>query len=129
MSTMMVNPAAAPPDTGATVNPPASTAANSSTSSTTDPTSSDSLSTEFLQLLIAQLQNQDPENPTDGTTFVTQLATFTGVQEQTQSTTDLGSILSLMQQGAAPASSAANPVVAAANGATSHGGTPQTGTP
>ena len=55
--------------------------------------------------MIAQLQNQDPENPTDGTTFVTQLATFTNVQEQTQSTNDLGSILSLMA-GASPSASA-----------------------
>ena len=31
----------------------------------------------FLQLLVAQLQNQDPLNPMDDTTFVTQLAQFT----------------------------------------------------
>ena len=30
----------------------------------------------FLQLLVAQLQNQDPMNPTDSTTFVSQLAQF-----------------------------------------------------
>ena len=28
----------------------------------------------FLQLMVAQLQNQDPMNPTDSTQFVTQLA-------------------------------------------------------
>ncbi len=124
MSTMMVNPLAAPPDTGATVNSPANAAASANAASTSSGApSADSLSTEFLQLLIAQLQNQDPENPTDGTTFVTQLATFTGVQEQTQSTSDLGSILSLMQQAAAP-----TPVAAAANGTISHGGSPQAGT-
>ncbi len=29
-----------------------------------------------MQLLVAELQNQDPSNPTDGTQFVTQLAEF-----------------------------------------------------
>jgi flagellar basal-body rod modification protein FlgD len=47
----------------------------------------------FLQLLVAQLQNQDPDNPVDGTTFVTQLAQFTTLQEETQSASDLGQIL------------------------------------
>ena len=35
----------------------------------------------FLNLLVAQLQNQDPTNPVDGTTFVTQLAEFNNVQQ------------------------------------------------
>jgi flagellar basal-body rod modification protein FlgD len=30
----------------------------------------------FLQLLVAEMQNQDPLNPMDSTTFVTQLAQF-----------------------------------------------------
>jgi flagellar basal-body rod modification protein FlgD len=51
----------------------------------------------FLQLLVAQLENQDPENPSDGTQFVTQLAQFTTLQEQTQGTSDLDSILGIMQ--------------------------------
>ena len=36
---------------------------------------------EFLQLLVAQLQNQDPTNPTDSTTFVTQLAQFSSLEQ------------------------------------------------
>jgi len=51
----------------------------------------------FMQLLVAQLENQDPQNPADGTQFVTQLAQFTTLQENTQSTQDLGSILQIMQ--------------------------------
>jgi flagellar basal-body rod modification protein FlgD len=35
----------------------------------------------FLQLLVAQLQNQDPLNPTDSTTFVTQLAQFSELEQ------------------------------------------------
>ena len=35
----------------------------------------------FLQLLVSQLQNQDPLNPTDSTTFVTQLAQFSQLEQ------------------------------------------------
>ena len=41
----------------------------------------------FMQLLVAQLKNQNPLNPADGTQFVTQLAQFTQL-EQTMSTRD-----------------------------------------
>lgn len=47
---------------------------------------------EFLQLLTAQLQNQDPTNPTDPTQFVAQLAQFSTVEQLTQSNTTLDTI-------------------------------------
>ena len=47
----------------------------------------------FLQLLVAQLKNQDPSQPTDGTAFVTELAQFTTLQEDTESATDLDKIV------------------------------------
>lgn len=50
----------------------------------------------FLQLLVAQLKNQDPEQPTDGTAFVTELAQFTTLQTDTQSTTDLNTIVAAL---------------------------------
>lgn len=56
--------------------PPAST--------TTAPAGSiDKLANEqtFLQLLVTQLQNQDPMNPADGTQFVTQLAQFSSLEQ------------------------------------------------
>jgi flagellar basal-body rod modification protein FlgD len=37
----------------------------------------------FLKLLVAQLQNQDPDNPTDPTSFMTEIAQLTAVQSQT----------------------------------------------
>ena len=42
----------------------------------------------FLQLLTAQIRNQDPLNPADSTEFVAQLATFSNVEQAVQ-TNDL----------------------------------------
>lgn len=36
---------------------------------------------EFLQLLVAQMRNQDPINPLDGTEFASQLAQFNSVEQ------------------------------------------------
>ena len=47
---------------------------------------------EFLQLLTAQLQNQDPTSPTDPTQFVSQLAQFSTVEQLVQSNTKLDTI-------------------------------------
>jgi len=43
----------------------------------------DGLATEntFLQLLIAQIKNQDPTNPTDSVQFLTQLAQFSQLEQ------------------------------------------------
>jgi flagellar basal-body rod modification protein FlgD len=35
----------------------------------------------FLNLLVAQIRNQDPLNPADGTQFVTQLAQFSELEQ------------------------------------------------
>jgi flagellar basal-body rod modification protein FlgD len=35
----------------------------------------------FLELLVAQLKNQDPLNPTDGTQFVAELAQFSELEQ------------------------------------------------
>src|SRR6476619_6829242 len=46
----------------------------------------------FLQLLVAQLKNQDPLAPADGTQFVTQLAQFSSLEQSTQMRNDLSAI-------------------------------------
>lgn len=38
------------------------------------------LRNEFLQMMVAQIQNQDPTNPLDGAQYVTQLAQFSMVE-------------------------------------------------
>ncbi|HEY2842935.1 MAG TPA: flagellar hook capping FlgD N-terminal domain-containing protein [Bryobacteraceae bacterium] len=58
-------------------------------SQTTDPTASsavsnvDGLANEdtFLQLLVAQIKNQDPTNPTDSVQFLSQLAQFSQLEQ------------------------------------------------
>lgn len=60
-----------------------STAASQAAAASASQNSTDSMgnTSTFLSLLVAQLQNQDPTNPVDGTTFVTQLAEFNDVEQ------------------------------------------------
>jgi flagellar basal-body rod modification protein FlgD len=44
---------------------------------------------DFLQLLVAQIQYQDPMNPQSDTQMASQMAQFTALQQATQSTTSL----------------------------------------
>ncbi|MBN2241192.1 MAG: hypothetical protein JW793_00775 [Acidobacteria bacterium] len=46
-----------------------------------NPSSSDVRKDEFLKLLVAQLQNQDPMNPMDNQQFLAQLATFSSLEQ------------------------------------------------
>lgn len=53
----------------------------------------------FLKLLTAQMRNQDPLNPIDSTDYATQLATFSGVEQQVRGNellANLGSQMSVM---------------------------------
>lgn len=50
----------------------------------------------FIQLLTAQVQNQDPLSPLDSTQFVEQLATFSALEQQVQSNQQLTQIASLI---------------------------------
>jgi len=90
--------------------------------SSSDPTSSSSNSTAstgtdytqtFLTLLVAQLQNQDPMNPTDSTQFVSQLAQFSELEQVMGIKQDIESY-----HAAAAAASSTN------NGTTNNGTTP-----
>lgn len=54
-----------------------------SSSSSTSPLAPDQLANEstFLKLLMAQVRNQDPMNPTDSTQFVGQLVQFSQLEQ------------------------------------------------
>jgi flagellar basal-body rod modification protein FlgD len=79
-----IGAASAPPPT-----PPASTSTSSSASSLTDPMASEQT---FLQLLVAQLENQDPTQPQDSLQFVSELAQFSSLEQEVEMRTDLDSI-------------------------------------
>jgi len=61
----------------------AGTGASSSSNSVSSTSAQVAQATEqqFLQLLVAQLKNQDPLNPMDGTQFVSQLAQFSELEQ------------------------------------------------
>ncbi|RKP44394.1 flagellar hook assembly protein FlgD [Trinickia fusca] len=77
-----------------------SSSSTSGTSSTTGSNSSTSLQQTFLQLLVTQLQNQDPTNPMDSSQMTSQLAqinTVTGISQLNTTLTSLASQLSAGQ--------------------------------
>jgi flagellar basal-body rod modification protein FlgD len=73
------------PTTPSTSSTSTTAAASSNTNVTKD---------EFLQLLVAQIQNQDPLNPADGTQFLTQLAQFQTLEQSMNMGTDITAIRS-----------------------------------
>jgi flagellar basal-body rod modification protein FlgD len=52
----------------------------------------------FLQLLVAQLKNQDPLSPTDGTQFVAQLAQFQQLEQSVNTGQDITAIRADLDQ-------------------------------
>ena len=46
----------------------------------------------FLKLLVTQLQNQDPMSPMEDTAFISQLATFSSLEQQTSTNESLSSV-------------------------------------
>ena len=76
--------------TPTTTNSTTPTLPNAAHSSTVDYNS-------FLQLLVTQLKNQDPTAPTDSTAFMSQLASFSNVEQAVQMNTKFDSLLQLNQ--------------------------------
>jgi flagellar basal-body rod modification protein FlgD len=68
-------------------------AAATSTTSTTKVGNSDLGKDDFLKLLVAQLTYQDPTNPTDNTEFVSQLATYSSLEQQMTMNDNLQSLI------------------------------------
>jgi len=105
---------------------PVSALTSSSSSSTTSSASAsaDGDHQVFLQLLVSQLQNQDPMNPTDSTQFVTELAQFSELDQVIGIRSD---IESYHAEAEAAAAAAASTTPTPANGQTdTNGQTPTT---
>ena len=94
---MMPSITTSTPDTTGTT---AASGTTKSTQTASSPVDALANKTTFLQLLVAQIKNQNPLNPADGTQFVTQLAQFTTLEQETQTRTDLDAILKTLQSGA-----------------------------
>jgi flagellar basal-body rod modification protein FlgD len=77
-----------------TSTPAANAASSTNSSSTASSATASANQNTFLQLLVAELENQDPTNPTDGTQFVTQLAEFQQLQTTMSMATDVTGIRS-----------------------------------
>jgi flagellar basal-body rod modification protein FlgD len=77
------------------------------TSSTTKPAPADPLANKetFLQLLVAQIKNQNPLSPQDGVQFLSQLAQFTDLEQSLGMRQDIAAIKDLL----ANANSSATP--------------------
>ncbi len=58
----------------------------------------------FLKLLVTQIKNQNPLNPTDGTQFLSQLAQFSELEQMINVNTNLQSIKQDIQNGGQPGS-------------------------
>ncbi len=93
---------------------PAITNSSSSADTTSGTTQAASKTVDknmFLQLLVAQLRNQDPMNPSDGTAFVGQLAQFQQLEQSINSGQDItairGDLDSLLAAGGSSAASQA----------------------
>jgi flagellar basal-body rod modification protein FlgD len=99
------------------VTPTTSATAAQTTSSTTTSTSNTLNYNNFLQLLVAQLQNQDPTNPSDPTQFVSQLASFSAVEQQVDTNSKLDALLT--QNAFAQASSLIGRTVTSSDGSVS----------
>jgi flagellar basal-body rod modification protein FlgD len=91
---------------GATTGPATpSTSSTGSTGSTSGSTSTGAPaqvggldSNTFLQLLVSQISNQDPMNPTDSTTYITEEAEFSMVQSMNSMAAQNTSILNSQQR-------------------------------
>src|ERR1700674_931100 len=92
-----------------------STPATGSQASAANPVASgtDKLANEqtFLKLFVAQLQNQDPLNPQDGTQFVAQLAQFSQLEQSLQMRQDLDALRQDLDSISKLAGTPATPVV------------------
>lgn len=82
----------APPDPTTGTN----TDSNSTNSAITNASGGAMGETQFLQLLVSQMKNQDPMNPMDGKDLAAQLAQFSSVEQLMNINTKLDKFTSLL---------------------------------
>ncbi|RZN44862.1 MULTISPECIES: flagellar hook assembly protein FlgD [unclassified Escherichia] len=85
----------------AAANKASEAATSNSAASATNGSSAEDIMNNFMQLLVAQMQNQDPTNPMDNNQLTTQLAQFNtaaGVQQLNGTVNSVGMLVTSMQQ-------------------------------
>lgn len=87
------------PSTNSATNSTSSSNSSSSSSSVSSALSSTMTQADFLQLMTAQLQAQDPTNPVDNSQFVSQMAQFSTLSATQQLDTDLNTFSSNVTAG------------------------------
>lgn len=101
------------------------TTSGSSTASTTSSSTSGSRTSlgqdAFLQLLVTQLQNQDPTNPTDNSEFIAQLATFSSLEQLTTISSNVEAINTLLTSGTAKTTDTSTDTSTSTNSSTTQG--------
>ena len=100
-----------------TVSSATSTTATSSSKASSAAASASLDYDAFLQLLIAQMQNQDPTDPLDASEQISQLATFSQVEQSIQTNTNLESLIA--QSSLSNASSYIGKTITSSDGKTS----------
>jgi len=63
----------------------------------------------FLKLLVEQIKNQNPLNPSDSTQFMTQLAQFSELEQMTNVNTQLQQLRQELQPATPPATTPVTP--------------------
>lgn len=77
---------------------PVVAASNTSTKAAPAPSGDTVTKNMFLQLLVSQIKNQDPLNPSDGVQFLTQLAQFQQLEQSMNMGQDLTAIRTDLEQ-------------------------------
>jgi flagellar basal-body rod modification protein FlgD len=106
----------ASPLTGSTDPTSATSPTSSANALTTDALGNE---TTFLQLLVSEIQNQDPTAPMDSTTFLTQLAQFSQLEQMSGIRQDIETGTYDAPTGAASTDSSTTPAAATTDGAVS----------
>ncbi|MDR3463530.1 MAG: flagellar hook assembly protein FlgD [Beijerinckiaceae bacterium] len=77
-----------------TVSPVAPTSSSTSTSTAAAASSTATVNyNDFLQLMVSELKNQDPTQPTDPTQYLSQLASFSQVEQQLNTNNKLSTMM------------------------------------
>jgi flagellar basal-body rod modification protein FlgD len=76
-----------------TVNPTSSASGASGAASSTSNAAPNVDYNAFLQLLVQEMKNQDPTSPSDPTQYLSQIASFSNVEQSVQSNNKLATLL------------------------------------